>query len=331
MAGSGSKTAVAAAIGGNFMVMLGKIGAFVFTGSGAMLSEAIHTLADLLNQILLLVGIVRSDRNPDDAADYGYRAERYVWALISAVGIFFLGCGVTVYHGISSLFHPHELDHIWWAVGVLVFSLLLEGWVLLIAVRSVLNDAKGKPFFNYLRKEADPATAAVVLEDFAACLGILIALGAIVLALVTGNPIWDAIGSIVIGVLLGLIAIWLIGRNSKLLIGVSVPAPIREQVLNIIKQNPAVEEVVDFKTRILDTETFRIKADVRFDGEALAHKLEPELKSAFDKIKDFQDFRNFAQQYADDVVELLADEIDAIEKRIQENIPQAKHMDLEAD
>lgn len=331
MAGSGSKTAVAAAIGGNFMVMIAKFGAFAFTGSGAMLSEGIHTFADLLNQILLMVGIVRSDRLPDDAAEYGYRSERYVWALISAVGIFFLGCGVTVYHGISSLMHPHELDHIWWAVGVLLFSLALEAWVLYVAVKAVRAEAKGKPFIKYLRHEADPATAAVVLEDFAACLGILVALAAIVLALVTENPIWDAIGSILIGALLGFIAIWLIVRNSKLLIGISVPPSIREQLLHIIQQNPAVEEVVDLKTRILDTETFRIKADVRFDGEALAHKLEPSLKDAWEKVKDFQDFRKFAQEYADDVVELLADEIDAIEKRIQENIPQAKHLDLEAD
>ncbi|MEE2643137.1 MAG: cation diffusion facilitator family transporter [Planctomycetota bacterium] len=324
---------MAAAIGGNFMVMVAKFGAFLFTGSGAMLSEGIHTFADLLNQILLMVGIVRSDRTPDREAEYGYRAERYIWALISAVGIFFLGCGVTMYHGIASLLdsHHHELDHVGWAVGVLIFSLVLEGWVLYVAVQAVLKESRGKPFFQYLRKEADPATAAVVLEDFAACLGILIALGAILLYLVTGDPVWDAIGSIVIGALLGLIAVWLIGRNSKLLIGVSVPSPIRDQVMNIIRQNPAVEEVVDLKTRILDTETFRIKADVRFDGEALAHKLEPQLKESWGQITDFQDFRNFAQKYADDVVELLADEIDAIEKRIQENIPQAKHLDLEAD
>ena len=331
MAASGSKTAVAAAIGGNFMVMIAKFVAFVFTGSGAMLSEGIHTFADLLNQILLMVGIVRSDKKPDNLAEYGYRAERYVWALISAVGIFFLGCGVTVYHGINSLMHPHELEHIWWAVCVLGFSLLLEGWVLWVAVKAVKQEAKGKPFFSYLRREADPATAAVVLEDFAACLGILIALGAIMLAQLTENPIWDALGSIFIGILLGLIAVWLIARNSKLLIGISVPPPIRDQVLNIIKQNPAVEEVVDLKTRILDTQTFRIKADVRFDGEALANKLEPQLDDAYAQIRDIHDFRKFAKEYADDVVELLADEIDAIEQRIRKHIPEAKHLDLEAD
>ena len=125
MAG-GSKTTVAAAIVGNGLVMVAKFVAFLFTGSGAMLSEAIHTLADLLNQILLMVGILRSDRLPTELYQYGFKSERYVWALISAVGIFFLGCGVTVYHGIRSLMHPHELEGLTWAIGVLIISLLID-------------------------------------------------------------------------------------------------------------------------------------------------------------------------------------------------------------
>ena len=109
MAGS-SQRAVVAAILGITIVTIAKFGAFFVTGSGALLSEGIHTSADLLNQILLFVGIKRSNRQADRAFPYGYGAERYVWALMSAVGIFFLGCGVTVYHGIESLLHPHELS-----------------------------------------------------------------------------------------------------------------------------------------------------------------------------------------------------------------------------
>ena len=107
MATKGSKGAVVAALIGNFTVMVAKFIAFGVTGLSSMLSEAIHTLADLLNQILLLIGIVRSGKTPDQEADYGYASERYVWALISAVGIFFLGCGVTIYHGIESIMYPH--------------------------------------------------------------------------------------------------------------------------------------------------------------------------------------------------------------------------------
>lgn len=332
MATQGSKGAVVAAIVGNSLVMLAKFGAWVATGSTSMLSEAIHTLADLLNQILLLVGIVRSGKTADPDFDYGYAAERYVWALISAVGIFFLGCGVTVFHGVESLLSDHhEVKSSMWAIIVLIFALIVEGYVLWVAVKAALKQANGKPFFTYLKTEADPATVAVVLEDSAACLGVLIALGAIILAQVTGHAYWDAFGSITIGLLLGAIAIWLIFRNTQLLVGASIPPNIRQQVVKIINANPAVEEIVDMKTRVLDTETYRIKADIRFDGEALSEKLKPQVDAAYENIKSPEDLQKFAREYADDVVELLADEIDAIERKIQQEIPKARHMDLEAD
>lgn len=338
MAASGSKKAVLAAIVGNTLVMIAKFVAFIFTGASSMLSEAIHTLADVLNQILLMVGIVRSDKTPDEDNAYGYMAERYIWALISAVGIFFLGCGVTMYHGIESLIHQlshhgetEPLKDLNWAIGVLVFSLLLEGYVLYVALKQAWKQADGRPFLKFLTNEADPAVAAVVLEDSAACLGVVIALVAILLYQFTGNPYIDPIASIMIGLLLGAIAIWLVWRNSSLLIGNSVPVHIRRQVENIIHQNPAVEEIVDMKTRIMDTETYRIKADVRFDGEALADKLSGKVESAYEKIETLEEFRKFTREFADDVIELLADEIDAIEKSIKDQVPQAKHMDFEAD
>ena len=133
-----SKTAVITAIVGNAFVMCAKFVAYFATGSGAILSEAIHTFADLLNQILLLVGIKRSAHGANEDYAYGFGAERYVWALISAVGIFFLGCGVTVYHGVSSLLHETApVSGYGWAVGVLVVSFLIEFYVLSVAVRSV--------------------------------------------------------------------------------------------------------------------------------------------------------------------------------------------------
>jgi zinc transporter 9 len=340
MAASGSKKAVFAAIVGNTFVMIAKFLAFFFTGASSMLSEAIHTLADVLNQILLMVGIVRSDKNPDEDHAYGYMAERYIWALISAVGIFFLGCGVTMYHGIETLIHhlnhhgeegSHQLKDLNWAIGVLIFSLILEGYVLWVALKQALKQAAGKPLFKFLMNDADPAVVAVVLEDAAACLGVIIALVAIIIYQYTGNPYIDPIASIMIGLLLGAVAIWLVWRNSSLLIGVSVPAHIRQQVEGIIKDNPAVEEIVDMKTRIMDTETYRIKADLRFDGEALADKLSEKLKPAYEQINTYDDFQAFARDFADDVVDLLADEIDSIEKQIQAKIPQARHMDFEAD
>ena len=331
MAVGGSKLAVVSALVGNFTVMVAKFIAFLFTRSGAMLSESIHSLADFLNQLLLLIGIERSNRSPDPTFQYGYGAERYVWALISAVGIFFLGCGVTLYHGIRGLLHPHELHNYGWAMSVLAFSFVVEAIVLMMAVHAVRKKAKHLPFFQYLRTQAYPAGVAVILEDAAACAGIVIAFIAIVLTKVTGKLYWDSVGSISVGVLLGAIAIWLIHRNRELLVGAAMPSHLRQQVLQILQQNPTVEEVVDLRSRILDTETYRVKADVRFDGQELAKKMETDLKAAYEKIETYEEFSQFISQYADDLIDLLADEIDTIEQKIRQKVPKAQHLDLEAD
>ena len=142
-----SKGAVVAAIVGNFLVMIAKFVAYFATGSGAMLSEGIHTFADLLNQILLLVGIKRSVHDPNDKYAYGYGAERYVWALISAVGIFFLGCGVTVYHGISSLLHESIFSQLARADCVALLTLLLS--FLFLPIDTVIVRAAFKLSFSF--------------------------------------------------------------------------------------------------------------------------------------------------------------------------------------
>ncbi len=332
MASPNSKLAVVSALCCNLLLTVGKFVVFAITGSGAMLSEAIHSLADSLNQALLLVGVVLSSRQADEAYDYGYGAERSVWALMSAVGIFFLGCGVTVYHGVSSLLAGHHPEgNLAWAIGVLTLSLLLEGAVLVVAARQVKTGAAGKPFFDYLRTEADPSVAAVLLEDAAACLGVVIALTAIVLTQVTGKAYYDALGSLLVGLLLGVVAVWLIIRNRGLLVGPSIPPHIRKQVLRILHDDPAVEEVIDFRTRIIDTETYRITAELRFDGAVIAEKLRDKLAERYGKITNVDDFHRFAAEYADEVIELVGDEIDAIEKKIRAKVPKARYLDLEVD
>ena len=332
MATGGSKLAVGAAIGGNALVMVAKFVAFGFTGSGAMLSEAIHSVADLLNQILLYIGLVRSDRVADHAFEYGYGAERYVWALMSAVGIFFLGCGVTIYHGITSLLNPeHQVQQVGWAIGVLILSFVIEFFVLFLAVRTVYREAGDRPFFEFLWGEADPSAVAVILEDSAACIGVLVAMIAIGLTSWTGHQYWDAIGTLGIGVLLGGVASWLVLRNRQLLVGPSIPPHIRAQIQKILEDCPAIEEVVDMRTEMMDSETYRIKADIKFDGAVLAEKLEPKLKRAYPHIQSYEDFRRFAIYYADQVLEVLGDEIDAIEHKIQTDVPKARLLDLEAD
>ncbi len=327
----GSHRAVAAAIIGNSFVTVAKAGVFFMTGSAAMLSEAMHSLADTLNQVLLMIGIRRSSRVADSSFPFGYGGERAVWALMSAVGIFFLGCGVTVYHGIQSLLHPHELEGFGWAVGVLVISFVLEFSVLVLAVKIVHRDAQGKPFLTYLRREADPTSVAVVMEDSAACLGVIIALVGIFAAHVTGNPVWDSVASILIGLLLGAIAVWLVVRTSHLLVGPSIPPDARRRVREILSSNPAVEKIVALRTRMLDSETYRVSADIEFSGEALAEKVDSRLRDRFPEIAAHPDYKEFSGKFADCVIEELGDQIDVIEEAIQRAIPKAHYLDIEAD
>lgn len=335
MAQGNSRFAVVAALTGNALITIAKGATFLITGSGAMLSETIHSVADFLNQLLLLIGLVRADQAPDKRFEYGYAGERYVWALISAVGIFFLGCGVTVYHGVQSLIHPPTLDmgEMKWAIAALLFALVIDGVVFILALKGEWKNAASHnhdSFHHYLRNEADPAAVAVILEDGAACLGVIIALVSILLTQWTGQHYWDAIGSIGIGVLLGGIAVWLIIRNQELLVGPSIPPQTREQVNRILNNNPLVEEVIDLRSRILSIDNYRIKADLSFNSEELFKRLKKQALNAYAEIKTEQDFEKFCQKYTDDVLETLAEEIDKIEAEIQRQIPEAKHLDLEA-
>ena len=327
----GSKLAVTAAIAGNATVMTAKFFAFLSTGSAAMLSEALHSLADTLNQVLLMVGIVRSHRAADRRYPFGYGAERAVWALMSAVGIFFLGAGVTVYHGVHNLLHPHALEELGWAVVVLAASFVIEGAVLAIAVKAVRHEAAGKPLLPFIRTEADPTGVAVLLEDLAACVGILIALGGILASRFTGHSLYDALASILIGVLLAVVATWLIARNRDLLVGPAIPRDARERVEAILASHPAVEKIVHLRTRVLDPHTYRVAADLEFEGDVLASRLEKRLEEAWPEIETYEDFRAFAARFADDVVQELGDEVDAIEEEIQRSLPQARYLDIETE
>ncbi len=326
---SGSKLAVGAAIGGNFLVAIAKLVAWLMTGSAAMLSEALHSIADTMNQVLLMIGITRGEREATAGFPFGFGAERAVWSLTSGVGIFFLGCGVTVYHGIQSLLHPHELESINVALFVLLFSFIIEGLVLILAIRTLRKQAGDRPFFAFLVHEADPTSMAVVLEDSVACFGVILAATGIWLSHVTGNTAWDAAASILIGFLLGGIAIWLVARSRHLLIGPAIPADKRERIRTIIAASPVVEKIVNLRTRTMDSETYRVAADIEFAGEVLAEQHEPLLRESYPKINNYQDFHDFAINYADVIVEALGDEIDAIEDSIRKECPKARYLDIE--
>jgi zinc transporter 9 len=324
------KIPVIFALVGNSFITVIKFFGFMISGSGSMFSESIHSLADTANQGLLLIGIKRSTRKADQDFSYGYGQERFLWALISACGIFFIGAGVTIYHGMSSLAHPEVVVISPIVFGILTVSFIIETITLLIACKELFA-CKKKSFF-WILKNGDPSTIAVFYEDSVAVLGVAIAFFSILLTEKTGNYLWDALGSIVIGILLGIVAVVLINKNRKYLIKKSIPAETKKRIIKIMESDPMIEKVLDFKSSVLDVGAYQIKCEVEFNGSALARKLYQSdfIKEEYEILKeDYSEFIRFLSEYADRVPRLIGREIDDIEDKIKKELPEIKHIDIE--
>nr|AYM54146.1 cation diffusion facilitator family transporter [Chondromyces catenulatus] len=330
MASPTSLRAVIAALAANSVVTLLKLVAFFLSGSGAMLSEAIHSLADTGNQALLFVGLKRGARLGDEEFPYGYGSERFVFGLLSAAGIFFIGCGVTVYHGIDGIRHPHEPSINAVTFAVLGLSFLIEGGALIFALRSVSAHRGSMPILRYVREKADPATVAVLLEDAAAVLGLILAAAGIGASYLTGSPLWDSLASILVGLLLGFVAIHLVTENRELLIGKAAPDSVEEAFVRVLRERASVREVRDVKSRQITPELYTLKAEVTFDAIHLAARLESVLPDRPEALSGAARGETL-QALARSALRAISDEIDDIEVAVRAVIPEAKHIDIEVD
>lgn len=322
---------VIAALSGNGFIAVLKFVGFFISGSGAMLSEAIHSFADTANQALLMVGIKRSGKKATEEFSYGYGKERFLWALISACGIFFVGAGATVYQGINALIRAEHIEVSYIVFVILAVSFVVESGTLVLAYRE-LRRAGGKMKLKKILKHGDPATIAVLYEDGIAVLGVTVAFVSILLTEVTGDYYWDAIGSITIGLMLAVMAIILINKNRALLIEKAIPEEIKERIVEILEEDPAIEKVMDFRSAIMDVGKYRIKCDVEFNGNALAKEMFARgvLQEEFELVKDdYQEFIKFCVDYIDRVPRMVGSHIDKIEKRIQKEFPEVVHIDIE--
>lgn len=327
----GHKSVLTAMLG-NATVMAIKFAGFFASGSAVMLSEAIHSVADTANQALLFVGIKRSQKPADEDFNYGYLQERFFWSLLSACGIFFLGAGFTLYHGLESLLHPAPAHLNGWLIPILLVSFLFESLALATAIRELRKAAKDESLIKFTKHSGDPTLLAVVYEDSAAILGIFIALASIVLTKMTGLYFWDAIGSIFIGLLLAIIASLLIKQNRDLLIGRAVPRHIRKKIFAILLHQKIVDEVHDFKTVMIATDGYRIKAEIEVNGHYLADKIfeSRDFREEYEEIENYDDFVRFCTLFADEVTRTLGREIDSLEDTIEKEVPLVKHIDIEA-
>ncbi len=233
--------AVYGALVANLAIAATKFAAAAVTGSSAMLSEGIHSLVDTANQGLLLVGVHRSRRPADARHPFGHASELYVWGLFVAVALFGIGGGLAFYEGVSHLQHPSPVGSPGWNYAVLAVAFALDGGSWLLALRELRRANPGVGPWRAYRESADPAVYTVLAEDTADLVGILLAAAGIALGHATGDPMWDGLASIAIGLLLAGISLGLARTGRSLLTGRSASAEIVEGVRQLAEADPAVE------------------------------------------------------------------------------------------
>jgi cation diffusion facilitator family transporter len=232
----------------NSAIAVAKGVAAVVTGSGAMLAEAIHSVADAGNQLLLILGLRQTRKLPTVDHPLGFGKSIYFWSFLVAVILFSIGGMFSVYEGVHKLLHPVPLSHPWVAIGVLVFAIVAEGISLWGCMREVNKERHGRSIFQWFRTSRTSALIVVFGEDIAALLGLVFALIAIAATLVTGNPFWDAVGTVSIGVLLLVVAVFIAVEVKDLLIGQSVEPRILEEMEAFLRARPEIRELFSLLT-----------------------------------------------------------------------------------
>ncbi|KAG8063991.1 hypothetical protein GUJ93_ZPchr0004g39826 [Zizania palustris] len=328
-----SHRAVNTALWCNFLVFSLKLGVWLSTSSHVMLAELVHSVTDFANQALLAYGLRSSRRAPDAIHPYGYSKERFVWSLISAVGIFCLGSGATIVHGVQNLWNSQPPENIHYAA-------LVIGASLLVAIKAVKKgaEAEGMNIWDYIWRGHDPTSVAVMTEDGAAVTGLAIAAASLVAVQTTGNAMYDPIGSIIVGNLLGMVAIFLIQRNRHALIGRAIDDHDMQRVLEFLKSDPVVDALYDCKSEVIGPGFFRFKAEIDFNGVVLVQNyLERTGRGEWAKqfreaamSEDDTELIRVMANYGEDVVEALGYEVDRLESEIQNIVPGIKHVDIEA-
>ena len=236
------------ALGANFAIFVAKLAAALVTGSGAMLAEAVHSLSDCGNQGLLLLGMKRAKRPPSPDYPLGYGKEIYFWSFLVAVILFSVGGMFSIYEGLHKLQHPEALKWPLVAVGVLVFGIVAEGLSMRACLTEVDKERAGRSYWQWFRQSRSAELVVIFGEDLAALLGLLFALLAVVLTVLTGNPAYDAIGTLAIGVLLVVVAVFVAVEVKAMLIGQSVEPATREAIGDFLAARPEIKRIFNLIT-----------------------------------------------------------------------------------
>lgn len=285
MAASSNK-AIYGAILANTAIAVCKFIAAFFTGSSAMFSEGIHSLVDTGNGFLLLVGIRRSKKPADDIHPFGYGNEVFFWSFVVALMIFAIGGGFSIREGIKHLQHPQPLTNFGWNYLVLTLAMLFEGAALRVALQEFNRNRGSKPFFRALKDSKDSATLAVVIEDSAALLGLVIAFLSVFLGQITGWAYFDGIGSILIGLLLVTVALFFAIECKALLIGEGLLPENIDKITSILAEE---KRVLNFRRPLslyFGPNQVLVNLDVNFADDLSADEIEATIDSLETRIKD---------------------------------------------
>ncbi|MCE0768272.1 cation diffusion facilitator family transporter [Pseudonocardia kujensis] len=299
MSAHGGTKAILAALGANAGIALAKFVGFLVTGSSSMLAEAVHSVADTANQGLLLLGGRTARRAATPEHPFGYGRDRYFYSFVVALLLFTLGSVFAIYEGIHKLEHPEPLTSPLVAVAILVVAIGLEGFSFRTAMKESRPLKGNGSWWQFIRQAKVPELPVVLLEDSGALIGLVFALLGVGLSVLTGDPEWDAVGTLCIGTLLGVIAIILIVEMKSLLIGEGAARPVLSTIVTELEQGAEIERVIHIKTQYLGPEELLVAAKL-----ALA---------------------------PGSSVEVVARAIDEAEARVRAAVPEARVIYLEPD
>ena len=307
----GAAHVVLTAILVNALVTITKAVGWLISLSPSMLAEAIHSLADTINQSLVYMGIRISKKGPTREFPMGYGQARYLWNLISATGIFFIGFGITTYHGVSSLFGDHHSQGSFLLViSILGFAFIAEGYALLVAYIDVYSQKGDLSLFQWIKEGDDPTTVGILIEDSIAVLGVILATVGIVLTYLYHNPIFDSIASIIIGFLLGVMAI------TRRAISVSSENEIKNFLLSL----PEINSISSLKTEIISPEVISLSVDFSINSDTINQ--DPQLADELSKTDMNLDELKVT-------VKMIGLFINSIENKVYKQFPEIKYIDLE--
>jgi cation diffusion facilitator family transporter len=252
--------AIIAALFANLGIAISKFVAFLITNSSSMLAESVHSVADTGNQGLLLLGRKRATRAADEEHPFGHGRDRYFYAFVVALVLFSIGSLFALYEGYEKIHHPHELESAAVAIGVLVVAIALESYSLRTAFLEANPLRGGQSWVRYLRRSKSPELPVVLLEDTAALLGLIFALAGVGLAVLTDNPVWDGVGTIAIGLLLGAVAIFLAIETKSLLIGEGADVDAVRRIRGALVDGDRVTRVIHLRTMHLGPDELLVGA-----------------------------------------------------------------------